>query len=91
MTTLTTKQLRENMPQVISDLQHGKPIQLTYRHKIIGILQPVGAVSHPFRRGSPEAILSALQSVDFGDAATPLRQSTKSFKEEIRELRERDL
>jgi antitoxin (DNA-binding transcriptional repressor) of toxin-antitoxin stability system len=91
MSTITTKQLRENMPQVIRDLESGKPVQLTYRHRVIGVLQPVRSDNKPLRRGSPEAILDTLKSIDLGSAASKIRNSHKTFKEEIRELRERDL
>lgn len=90
MNTITTKHLRENMSQVISDLEAGKSIQLSYRHRVIGILQPVRD-ANPLRRGSSEAILSTLNSIDLGPAASKLKSSTKSIKEEIRELRDRDL
>ena len=91
MGTITTKQLRENMSQVISDLATGKSVQLSYRHRIIGVLQPVHYAKKPLRRGSAEAILSTLNSIDLGPAASKLQSSSKSIKEEIRELRERAL
>ena len=55
MSTITTKQLRDGMAQVVRDLQNGKSVQLSYRHKIIGVLQPVdepaqGAATRVFQR-----------------------------------------
>lgn len=91
MTTITTKQLRENMSQIVADLQKGQPVRLSYRHKIIGVLQPMSQTSRPLRRGSSEAILSTLESINLGPPAAHIRSSHKTFKEEIRELRERDL
>ena len=41
MSIISTKQLRENMPQVIYDLRQGESIQLSYRHSVIGVLQPI--------------------------------------------------
>lgn len=79
------------MSQVISDLETGKSVQLSYRHRIIGVLQPVHYAKRPLRRGSSEAILSTIKSIDLGRAAPGLQDSKKSIKEEIRELRERDL
>jgi hypothetical protein len=91
MSTITTKQLRENMPQVIRDLKLGKPVRLSYRHRIIGTLQPVQPANKSLRRGSPEAILSTLESIELGSTASEVRESNKTFKEEIHELREQDL
>ena len=91
MSTITTKQLRDNMSQVISDLETGRSVQLSYRHRIIGVLQPVHYAKKPLRRGSSEAILSTLRSINLGSATSKLQSSNKSIKEEIRELRERDL
>ncbi len=45
----------------------------------------------PPQRGSSVAIMNALRSVDFGPAAKQLRKSRKTFKQELRELRERAL
>jgi antitoxin (DNA-binding transcriptional repressor) of toxin-antitoxin stability system len=91
MNTITTKQLRENMSKVISDLEIGKSVHLSYRHRIIGILQPVNYAIKPLRRGSSESILNTLNSINLGPTASKLHNSNKSLKEEIRELRERDL
>lgn len=91
MNTITTKQLRENMSQVIRNLVSGEPVQLSYRHRIIGIMQPVRSANKSLRRGSPEAILSTLKSIDLGPAASKIRDSQKTFKEEVHKLRQRDL
>lgn len=89
MSKITTKQLRENMPQVISDLQKGKSIQLSYRHRIIGILQPAQLNALPLRRGTQEAIsrgLEALQDIDVPDR---VRDDSRSMKERLADLRDR--
>jgi antitoxin (DNA-binding transcriptional repressor) of toxin-antitoxin stability system len=91
MSTITTKQLREDMAQVVHDLKNGKSVQLSYRHEVIGILQPVQSANKPLRRGSSEAILNTLKSIDLGPAVFKVRNSNKTLKEEIRELREGDL
>ena len=66
MDTITTKQLRENMPEVIRSLQRGRNVQLTYRRKTVGTIQPEQESKREFRRGSSEAILHALKTLDFG-------------------------
>ena len=87
MSTITTKQLRENMSQVINDLRLGNSIQLSYRHKVIGVLQPVDASSQALRRGSPEAIRQGLQSLQSMIVPDPVRNDPRSVKEQISELR----
>jgi hypothetical protein len=89
MSTITTKQLRENMPQVISDLRLGNSIRLSYRHKIIGVLQPVDAPSQALRRGSPEAIKQGLQSLRDILVPEAVRYDSHSIKEQLQELRSR--
>ena len=91
MTTLTTKQLREQMPEVIRKLRQGESVQLTYRRKVIGTLQPEQTPGKPLRRGSPEAILDFLKHADFGPIPDKLRNDPRSFKEQIAELRDQDL
>jgi antitoxin (DNA-binding transcriptional repressor) of toxin-antitoxin stability system len=91
MSTITTKQLRENMPQVVRDLQKGKPIQLSYRHKIIGVLQPAQAIATPLRRGSFTAIQSFLESADFGPIPIDLQTPSLNIKQQIAKLRTHDL
>jgi antitoxin (DNA-binding transcriptional repressor) of toxin-antitoxin stability system len=89
MSTITTKQLRENMSQVIRDLKQGKSVALSYRHSVIGVLQPIQAVSKTPRRGSPEAIRQALhnlQSIAISDA---ISKDSRSMKEQIAEIRDR--
>ncbi len=91
MITISTKQLRQNMAQVVRDLQNGATVQLSYRHKIIGVLEPVAAEPAPERRGSASAIQRFLNSADFGTISPILRQSNRSFKQELADLRERDI
>lgn len=87
MDTITTKQLRENMSQIIHDLKLGNPIQLSYRHKVIGILQPVDAPSQALRRGSPEAIRHGLKSLRSIVVPDTVRQDPRSVKEQISDYR----
>ncbi|MGH7234089.1 MAG: hypothetical protein ACREF7_01415 [Candidatus Saccharimonadales bacterium] len=89
MSTITTKQLRDNMSQVISDLKQGRSVQLSYRHSVIGVLQPVQVASQTLKRGSPEAIregLYGLRGMFIPDNAS---KDTLSIKEQITELRDR--
>ena len=89
MSTITTKQLRENMAQVIHDLQLGNSIKLSYRHKVIGVLQPVDAPSQALQRGSPEAIRQGLQNLQSIFVPDSVRHDRRSVKEQISELRSR--
>jgi hypothetical protein len=89
MSTITTKQLRENMAQVINDLRLGNSIQLSYRHKVIGVLQPVDAPSQALQRGSPEAIRQGLRSLQSIVVSDSVRHDPRSVKEQISELRSR--
>lgn len=91
MSTITTKQLRENMSQVVRDLQNGKPVQISYRRKIIGTLQPVQSTSKSLRRGSAKAIQNFLASVDFGSIPSELQNTAVSAKQQIAILRNDDL
>ncbi len=89
MGTITTKQLRDNMSQVISDLRQGKSVQLSYRHSIIGVLQPLQEASQTLRRSSPEAIregLNGLKDMFIPDNAS---KDTRSIKEQLTDLRDR--
>ena len=89
MSTITTKQLRDNMSQVIHDLGLGNSIQLSYRHKVIGVLQPVDAPNQALRRGSPEAIRQGLRSLQDIVVSDSVQQDSRSIKEQISELRSR--
>ncbi len=89
MTVITTKQLRENMQQVIRNLRQGKSVQLSYRHSVIGVLQPVEPVHGALRRGSPEAIRRSLQSLHDALASYAVKDDKRSIKEQITELRDR--
>ena len=91
MSTITTKQLRENMAKIVSGLQQGESVQLSYRHKIIGVLQPIEAKPVPQRQGSAIAIQHFLNKANFGSIPPKLRQSKRSFKQEVADLRSRDL
>ena len=89
MNTITTKQLRDNMSQVIHDLGLGKSIQLSYRHKVIGVLQPVDAPSQALRRGSPEAIRQGLRSLQDIVVPDSVQHDPRSIKEQVSDLRSR--
>lgn len=87
MNTITTKQLRENMSQVIHDLKQGKSVQLSYRHGIIGILQPIQVAAQTVRRGSPEAILHGLHELKNLSVPNAIRADDRSIKEQLAEIR----
>ena len=91
MSIITTKQLRENMSEIMSDLKNGKSVQLSYRRKIIGVLRPVQPAAVPLRRGSAAAVRNFLSTNDFGRIPRNLRASDLSFKQQMKELRRRDL
>lgn len=91
MSIITTKQLRENMPQVVRNLQMGQPVQLSYRHRVIGTIQPVQLVTMPLRRGSAKAVQAFLESASFGHIPHQLRESTTTFKDQVSELRSHKL
>jgi antitoxin (DNA-binding transcriptional repressor) of toxin-antitoxin stability system len=91
MTTITTKQLRDDMAQIVRDLQNGKSVQLSYRHKIIGVLQPVSESAKALRRGSSGAIRQFLDTDPFASIPEELHASSRSFEQEISELRDQDL
>lgn len=87
MRTITTKQLRDNMSQVINDLKIGNSVSLSYRHKVIGYLQPVDTPGQALRRGSPEAIRQGLQNLQSMVVPNSVRHDPRSVKEQISELR----
>jgi antitoxin (DNA-binding transcriptional repressor) of toxin-antitoxin stability system len=89
MRTITTKQLRDNMSQVIDDLRIGNSISLSYRHKVIGFLQPVDAPGQALRRGTPEAIRRGLQNLQSMMVSNSVQSDSRSVKEQISELRSR--
>jgi antitoxin (DNA-binding transcriptional repressor) of toxin-antitoxin stability system len=89
MSTITTKQLRENMSQVIHDLKLGNSIQLSYRHKVIGVLQPVDHPNQASRRGSPQAIRQGLKNLRDIKVPHSVQHDPRSVKEQISELRSR--
>jgi antitoxin (DNA-binding transcriptional repressor) of toxin-antitoxin stability system len=89
MSTITTKQLRENMSQVIHELRQGKSVQLSYRHSIIGVLQPIQVAGQTLRRGSPEAIRQGLAGLMDMPLPAGVSQDTRSVKKQVAELRDR--
>jgi antitoxin (DNA-binding transcriptional repressor) of toxin-antitoxin stability system len=91
MSTITTKQLRARMAQVVRDLQNGKSVQLSYRHKVIGVLQPINESPKALRRGSSGAISQFLNTNPFTSIPAELQASSMSFEQEVAELRDRDL
>lgn len=89
MGTITTKQLREDMPKVVRQLRAGQPVTLTYRKKIIGTIQPATPPEAP-RRGSPEAIRQGLVALRKLSVPASIRKDPRSIKEQIAELRDND-
>jgi antitoxin (DNA-binding transcriptional repressor) of toxin-antitoxin stability system len=89
MRTITTKQLRDNMSQVIDDLKIGNTISLSYRHKVIGLLQPVDTPGQALRRGSPEAIRQGLQNLKSMMVPVSVQNDSRSLKKQISEMRSR--
>ena len=89
MKTITTKQLRDNMSQVIDDLKIGNSISLSYRHKVIGLLQPVDIPGQALRRGSPEAIRRGLKNLQTMVVHSSAQDDPRSIKEQISEIRSR--
>lgn len=87
MSTITTKQLRDNMSQVIRDLEKGKSVQLSYRHKIIGTLQPIDAPAQALKRGSSGAIQKGLESLKTAFTADHISLDSRSIKEQVAEMR----
>lgn len=89
MSTISTKQLRENMPQVIRDLRKGKSVQLSYRHNVIGVLVPIEVADKTPRRGSPEAIRRALDNLQSVAVLGRVSNNSRSIKEQIAEIRDK--
>ncbi len=87
MSTISTKQLRENMSKVIRDLRQGKSVQLTYRRSVIGVLQPIKVANKTLRRGSPEAIRRALDNLQSTTVPERISNETRSMKKQIAEIR----
>lgn len=73
------------MLQVIRDLREGKSVQLSYRHSIIGVLQPIQVARQTLRRGSSAAIRQGLDGLK--DLRVPAAADTRSIKEQLAELR----
>ena len=88
---MTTKQLRDNMAQAVVSLQKGESITLSYRHKVIGTLEPTAKDATTPQRGSAAAIAEFLQQADFGVAASEIHDSTQTFKQELAALRDAEL
>ena len=87
MNTITTRQLRETMSKVVNDLQQGMPISLSYRHKIIGIIQPVNVSKVTLRRGSPQAIRQGLKALRGTYHVSAPNNNDISIKEQIAKYR----
>lgn len=79
------------MAQVMRDLQQGKPVQLSYRHKIIGVIHPAHNQPLAIRKGSSQAIQNYLKVADFGTIPTELKNSKLTVKQQIADLRKIDL
>jgi antitoxin (DNA-binding transcriptional repressor) of toxin-antitoxin stability system len=89
MNTITTKKLRESMPQIIRDLRQGKSIQLSYRHTVIGVLQPAQQAQKTLRRGSPESIRQGLHNLQKITVPSHVSRDSRSIKDQVREMRGR--
>lgn len=89
MRTITTKQLRDNMLQIIDELRVGNSINLSYRHQVIGLLQPVNRPGRALRRGSPEAIRISLQNLQSMLVPNSVQNDFRSIKEQTSVLRSR--
>lgn len=89
MTTITTKELRENMSQVVRDLKNGKVIALSYRQHVVGILQPVDGATQTLKPGSPEAIQRGLDELRANlQVPKELSDDPRSIKDQLADLRE---
>lgn len=77
------------MSQVISDLQKGKSIQLSYRHKVIGVLQPAQVVALPLRRGTQQSVSRGLEALQDIQVPEQVKGDLRSMKERLAELRNR--
>lgn len=77
------------MPRVVRALRHGQPVTLTYRHKVIGTIQPATGGSTPLR-GSPEAIRRGFLALDNLHVPDEVKNDPRSMKQRLAELRERD-
>lgn len=90
---MTTKQLRQNMPEVVKELAKGNRLELTYRGRVIGVLEPTDAAgqlpARPMRRGSPEAILDFIENNTW-DVPERVRNDKRPIKEIIAEMRRED-
>ena len=87
MTTITTKQLRENMQEVVRELSQGKAIQLSYRRRVIGVIQPQPVSPQPVRRGSPQAVVQGLQGLKNISIPEKLQNDPRSIKEQLADMR----
>lgn len=77
------------MAQVIRDLRQGKSVQLSYRHSVIGILQPIQVAHKTPRRGSPEAIRQGLYNLQSRTVSDYASNDLRSIKEQVAEIRDR--
>lgn len=89
MVRLTTKELRENMPRAIATLQQGTPIELTYRHKVVGVIEPAQNYKPAPRRGDPKAFVEFMKNTDFG-VPEHLKNDPRHITEIIAEAKEQN-
>ena len=86
---MTTKQLRENLSAVVKQLNRGEAVQLSYRHKVIGVLQPVTTPQPTLRRGSAEAIRTSLNNLQNELASVQRPVDPRPIKEQLADIRSR--
>lgn len=72
--TISAKELRNNLPKIISSLKKGKDYTLIYRSKPVAEIRPVSSSHEALKR-----LLNAPQSLHF--------RSKKSAVELVREVR----
>lgn len=75
------------MPRVITTLEQGTPIQLTYRHKVVGVIEPTQHYQPAPRRGDAKAFAEFMKNTDFG-VPDYLKNDSRHVTEIIAEAKE---
>lgn len=63
MTTITAKELRDNLDQIVKRVRGGEPIRVTYRSKIAFVIQPDDSKNAFFEPGSQSAMKAYVRQV----------------------------